>query len=168
MQMTLKEAKGNFFDRKAIVDAVGKANARVAMKQGGLVKTIMKRSMRRKKGPAPAGQPPHAHEGQLRDLTFFAFDPSTQTTVVGPIKLDAGNAAEIQDKGGMVPVVGIYSRSGKFIPAYALSAAGRRGAMAKAKFVKVMREVQPRPFSVPALQSAKSKLAEQWQETVRK
>jgi hypothetical protein len=167
MQMTLKQAKDNFFDRQVVIDAVGKANARVAMRQGGLVKTIMRRSMRRKKGPAPAGSPPHAHKGQIRDFTEFAFDPATKSMVVGPVKLGKGAAPEIQDKGGYVPVKGIFNRKGEFIALGKMNTAGRLAAIKSGKVVTIQAEVKPRPFSIPALMKAKDKLAEAWKDTLK-
>lgn len=168
MNFTIKQAKGNFFDTEKVTKAIGKARAKVGNRQGALIRKIMRQSMRRKKGPAPAGQPPHAHQGGIKDKTYYAWDAKTQSVVVGPVKLGKGTAPEIQDKGGTVVVSGIYRRDGKFIPLFVMSAKGRVGAVASGKVVKVAFKVEPRPFSDPALQKAKKYMAEKWKDAVGK
>ncbi len=165
--MTLKEAKGNFFDSQAVIDAVGVAGARVGMRQGGLVKTIMQRSMRRRKKASPPGQPPSAHAGQLRDLIAFAFDPATKSMVCGPTPFGKGHAPEIQDKGGTVPVKGIRTKKGEFIPLFIMKPKDRAAAIRPGKIVTVQAKVEPRPFSQPALDKAKNKLAGAWKDSLK-
>lgn len=167
MKFTAKTAKRNFFDRGSVVTAIGAARAKVLSRQGALVRKIMQRSMRKKKGPAPAGSPPHSHEGQLRDKTYFAYDATSGSCVVGPVKLGKSNAPEIQDKGGSVKVRGIISRKGEFIPVGRLSAASRQTVIARGKVVTKQARVEARPFSQPALLKAKPLLAKQWKGQVK-
>lgn len=157
-----------FFDKKAVIDAVGKAKAGVMGRQGALVRTIMHRSLnKKKKGHAPPGQPPYKHQGNLAKVEF-AFDPKTNSVVVGPAKLGNGNAPEVQDKGGTVKVSGIVTRRGKFVPLYIMSAQGRQAAIASGKVVTVSVHVAARPFSQPALEKAKPYLAKEWKGKVKK
>lgn len=156
-----------YFDKKVVTDAVGKAEAGVMGRQGSLTRTIMRRSIRKHKGHAPAGKPPYSHQGNLR-LIEFAFDPKTRTVVVGPAKLGETNAPEIQDKGGMVKVRGIVNRNGEFIPLYKMSVQGRLGAIRSGKLVTKMAKVDARPFSQPALDAAKPLLAKAWKGKVKK
>lgn len=167
MNFTVKTAKANFFDRDKIVKAIGKARANVGNRQGALVRKIMRQSMKKKKGPAPAGSPPNVHEGGIKDKTYYAWDKSTQSVVVGPVKLGKGNAPEIQDKGGTVFVSGIYNHRGDFVPLFVMTAKGRIGAVASGKVVKIACKVEARPFSEPALKAAKKYMAEKWKGAVK-
>lgn len=80
-----------FFDRQAVIDAVGRANARVLSKAGAFIRRSAKGSIRYAKSPSKPGNPPHAHESKkggkdspLRELIFFAYDDRTASLVVGP------------------------------------------------------------------------------------
>lgn len=156
-----------YFDKKAVIDAVGKAEAKVMGRKGALVRAIMKRSMRKKKGHAPAGQPPYRHQGNLAKVEF-AFDPKSHSVVIGPAKLGNGKAPEIQDKGGVVEVSGIMTRRGQFVPLFVMDAKGRQAAIASGKVVKVKAKVEARPFSAPALEIATPLLAKEWKGKVKK
>jgi len=80
-----------FFDRRAVVLAVGRANAMVLSKAGAFIRRTAKGSIRYSKNPSRPGQPPHAHRSKkggknspLRELIFFGFDERTASLVVGP------------------------------------------------------------------------------------
>lgn len=156
-----------YFDKKAVIDAVGKAEAGVMGRKGALVRTIMKRSMKKKKGHAPEGQPPYRHRGDLAKIEF-AFDPKRHSIVVGPLKLGNSNAPETLDKGGMVKVRGVFNYRGQFVPLYLMSIRGRLGAIQSGKVVVRLAEVKPRPFSQPALKAALPYLAKPWKGKVKK
>lgn len=82
------------------------ARAKVARRQGGLVRKIMRRMIRtRKKNSAP-GQPPTNREGQLKKFIFYFWDPFARSVVIGPEKLPGA--------GGDTPAVleGTKTRSG--------------------------------------------------------
>lgn len=157
----------SYFDKAPVIAAVGKAKAGVMARQGALVRKIMRNSMRKRKGPAPAGSPPNAHQGNLKKIEF-AFDSKTASVVVGPAKLGDGKAPEIQDKGGKVKVRGIVNRRGQFVPLRIMSRKGRQGAVASGKIVMQERTVAARPFSQPALEKAKPYLAKEWKGKVKK
>jgi hypothetical protein len=83
-----------FLDRKAVADAVGKANAVALGKAGMLLRRTARQSMRRRKKAAPPGQPPSAHSGKdfprgplLKKFLFAEFDLVTKSIVVGPTAL---------------------------------------------------------------------------------
>lgn len=96
-----------FFDRKAVQDAVGRATARNLARAGALVRTIAKRSMRRRADPNNAsapGQPPHSHPksgGWLRKFILFALD-GKDNVVIGPARNAnaKGDAPELMEHGG--------------------------------------------------------------------
>lgn len=99
--LTVRETKKFFFDRKVVIDAVGRASATALARGGALVRTIARRSMRRRKKSSPAGSPPSVHVGTMKDLLFFAYDPATTTTVVGPAKFGGkAEAPNLNEFGG--------------------------------------------------------------------
>ncbi len=156
-----------YFDKQAVIDAVGKAKAGVMGRQGAITRKIMRNSIRKHKGHAPAGQPPYSHQGDLKKIEF-AFDTETASVVVGPAKFKDGNTPEIQDKGGTVKLKGILNRKGQFIPLYAMSVKGRLGAIKSGKVTTKSAKVAPRPFSQPALVKAAPYFAREWKGKVKK
>jgi hypothetical protein len=97
---TLTEAKGNFFDRQAVIDAVGRERAGIMARAGALVRTIARRSMRHRRASSRPPAPPSSHAGQLRDLLFFGYDAATENTLVGPVRIDAGIVPHLLEFGG--------------------------------------------------------------------
>ena len=51
---------------KAVRREMWRITRRYLFKYGAFAKTTMQRSMRKRKGPAKEGQPPHSHVGTLR------------------------------------------------------------------------------------------------------
>lgn len=94
--------KNFFLDRKAIVDKVGRANARALALAGGYVRKVAQRSMRpanKKHGTAPPGTPPRYHAKNLRDLIFFGLVGDTGVRI-GPVKYRKGEAPALLEFGG--------------------------------------------------------------------
>ncbi len=165
---TIKAAKGNFFDRKAVMDRVGPAKVKVLSRQGALVRRIMQRSMRKRKGAAPPGQPPNAHQGDLKDKLYFAYDERSDSVVVGPVKLGKSDVPETLDKGGVITIRGIRNRKGEFVPLRLLPPEVRVKVVASGKYTTQTVKFQARPFSQPALVKAAPYLAKEWQGAVKK
>lgn len=152
MKIDINNVQQFFFDKQAVMDAVGAAKARVMSRQGSLVRTIMRRSMRRRKGTSEPGQPPFAHTGRIRDNVFFSFDPISDSCVIGPVLLNRStDAPHTLDKGGYAAVI---PRDKK----------GRLLAIAAARTVQV--RIAARPFSEPALENALPYLASEWEDQV--
>jgi len=84
---SLIRVKQLFFDRQAIMRYVDRKTLHVFKRFGAFVRLVAQRSMRKRKTPAPPGQPPSARKGQLRKLIFFSFDERRKSVVVGPILL---------------------------------------------------------------------------------
>jgi len=159
MEVTFRPAKDFFFDRQRVVDSLDKAKRSRLAKQGAIVRTFAKRSIRparrqslgslpendqtaykirarlavaegkpKPKLPfasAEPGKPPRNRSGLLRDNILFAYDPDSESVVVGPALLNGGSdAPETLEFGGR----------------------NDRGAF-----------VQPRPFMQPALTDAVGK-----------
>lgn len=99
-----------FFDSEGVMRRLSAGERRLFVRYGGAVRTIARRSMRPggKKGvSAKPGEPPRTHEGSLRRLLFFAYEPESHSVVVGPAKFKskAGGAGgktvpEILEYGG--------------------------------------------------------------------
>jgi hypothetical protein len=127
MQVTFTPAKDFFFDRQRVQDSLSKAKRSRMAKQGAVVRTIARRSIRPAKRmslgdlpenervafqvrsrialadgrPKPKlpfasskpGEPPRNRIGLLRDNIFFAYDPDSESVVVGPARLNSGSDA---------------------------------------------------------------------------
>lgn len=100
-----------FFDRKAVQDAIGKDMAARFLRIGGNIRTIARRSMRpagKKDRSSKPGEAPRVRKGQLKDLLFFAWDPSTKSLVVGPAKFPGAkgkNVPSVLERGGVLGYV---------------------------------------------------------------
>jgi hypothetical protein len=83
-----------FFDRPAVIAAIGRKKATVLARTGGFAKTVMSRGMRRREAISAPGDYPSAHGGRgashLRDMIYFGYDRGAQV-LVGPefLKTDA-------------------------------------------------------------------------------
>ena len=80
-----------FFDRRAVIDRIGRAKAAVLSKAGAFIRRSAKGKIRYAKSVSKPGNPPHAHESKkggkdspLRELIFFAYDDRTNSVVIGP------------------------------------------------------------------------------------
>lgn len=86
MEMTLKEMRANFFDQAAVVGRVSAAVAQQLSKFGAFVMTRARQSIRTRKKVSEPGTPPTNRTGKLKYGIFFAFDPATESVVMGPTK----------------------------------------------------------------------------------
>ncbi len=73
LNVTLKQAKVRFAE-KPILSAKEKGTRKALKSIGALVRTVAKRSMKKKKTPSPPGQPPRVIEGKLKRFLFFIVD----------------------------------------------------------------------------------------------
>lgn len=94
------QIKTAFFDTPAVKDAIDAGTRKVLSKFGAFVRTRAKSSIRTRKKSNPPGQPPSSHEGSLKRLIFFAFDPATKSLVVGPVPFRKGEAPRLLEHGG--------------------------------------------------------------------
>ncbi len=81
------DAKKMFFDRRAVIDAVGRANVKVLSHAGAFIQRRAKSSIRKRKRASRPGEPPSSHVGTLRNLIYFGFDTGNS---VGRRGSDAG------------------------------------------------------------------------------
>lgn len=144
----LEDAKGMFFDRKAVMNAVDKGTRKVLSKFGAFVRTRAKSSIRKSKKAAPPGKPPRSHTGLLKRFIFFVFEPATRNVVIGPAKLnqkDSG-APEVLEKGGMSKVV--------------------RGSRRRRRVVRTA-AIAARPYMGPAFEAEKKQLPALWANSIK-
>lgn len=138
--------KGLFFDRQKITRAVDKAKRAVLSKAGAFIRTVARTSIRKRKGSAPPGSPPHSHVGLLRKFILFGYDRTSDSVVVGPAKLNKPNEApRVLEHGGTTTAT--------------------RFARGKRRSRRV--RIAARPFMGPALEKERSKLPKLWAGSVR-
>jgi len=138
------EIKRMFFDRQAVVSKVDAATRRVLSRFGAFVRRSAKSSIRKRKKPAPPGQPPSSHTGLLKKFIFFGYDAARQSVVIGPTRLNQkgrGEAPPLLEYGGKATLV-------------------RRG---KKKHVTY----QARPYMGPAFEKEKPQLPAMWRGSIK-
>ena len=141
----INQAKGLFFDRPAVVNAISRDDQKRMSKFGAGVRKRSQKSIQIRSGASQPGDPPHGHKtatksrkskstgktrvqsvSLLREFIYFVFDRSSRSVVIGPAKLNGriGNAPEALEHGGPSQIW----RSGKSVSA----------------------NIKPRPFMQPA------------------
>lgn len=140
-------AKTEFYGRQVLARSE-RRNRRILFRVGGYARTVMRNSMKRRKGPAPPGQPPHAHAGQLKNLIRFAVDNAEGSVAAGPIPFSGSDKTKHR---GTLPAL-INEGGAATIPD------NRR----RAKRRRVRVTYKPRPFTDPALELAAARLAQEF------
>ncbi len=135
-----------FFDRQTVVRAVDKAKRLALSKAGAFIRTTVRHSIRTRKGSAPPGTPPHSHTGLLKRFIFFGYDPTTESVVVGPARINRTTGApHTLEFGGTTTVE------------------RRRKGKVRARKVRIA----PRAFMGPALEKERPNLPKTWANSVR-
>jgi hypothetical protein len=78
--------------KRANIESLGHA--------GGAIRLAAVRSIRKRQGPAPAGQPPHTHTRRLPRAIKYAVEKSRQAVVIGPDVESLGTAGKAHEHGG--------------------------------------------------------------------
>jgi hypothetical protein len=138
--------KDLFFDRAAVASAVDAAKRKVLSKAGAFIRTSARTSVRKRKGSAPAGGPPHSHEGSLRRLILFGYDKASDSVVVGPVGFKNSTAPGALEYGGAATVT------------------RRRAGRRETRTV----QIASRPYMGPALEKERPKLPLLWRNSVRR
>ncbi|MBT4867182.1 MAG: hypothetical protein HON53_18920 [Planctomycetaceae bacterium] len=140
--MNLNQAKGLFFDRKAVTSAVDRAERRVLSRFGAFVRRGARSSIRSRKSVSQPGTPPSSHTGLLKRNIFFVYEPNRSNVIIGPIQLNSGtDAPALLEHGGTV--------------------SGQR------RKKRVRMTYRPRPFMGPAFERETPKLPQMWRDSVR-
>lgn len=136
-ELSLKQLKPLFIDRRPIVSQADRFWRRAAMRVGGYMRRAARSQIRRRKRISKPGQGPTSWTGLLKQNIFFAYDPRRRTVVVGPVKLNRGsNAPKLLEYGGPATLE--------------REVEGRK--------VKVSAYYRPRPFMKPAMEKTEQKL----------
>lgn len=132
----ISEAKAAFLDTPKVMRAVDRGRRRALARSGGYIRQVARRSIRPRRGPSPAGQPPHSHTGLLRDHVYFGYDESARSVVVGPAALNRGTRApETLEFGGRTEKPKWWRGTAKYI------------------------RIKARPYMAPALAASKDVIA---------
>lgn len=144
------KVKALFFDTPKVKRAVNRAKRRALSRAGAFIRRRAQTSMRRRRGSAPPGKPPHAHEGSLRRLLFFAYDPSADSVVVGPLGFRRSTIPASLEFGGKETVT-------------------RRRTLKSGKRVIESKRVRigARPYMGPALKKELPNIPKAWANSVR-
>lgn len=134
-----------FLDRAKVQRAVDKGRLRALSKGGAFVRQAARTSIRKRKGSAPPGKPPHSHEGSLRRLILFGYDRSTDSVVVGPVGFNKSTAPNVLEFGGRTVIT-------------------RR---VRGRLVRQRVKIAARPFMLPALEREAPKLPGAFKNSVR-
>ncbi len=108
--LTIEEAKGQFFNPQAVLDAVNRSTLRAFAKFGAFVRQRAKssNSLRYRKGVSLPGQPPASHTGLIRDFLFFVVERFPANVIIGPAKINGArspNELEVLEHGGATTIM---------------------------------------------------------------
>ena len=136
--MKVKAAKGLFFDRARVINAVDRTTRRNLSRFGAFVRQRAQSSIRTRKRISEPGQPPTNRTGLLKRNIFFVYEPGRRSVVIGPALLNSSSGApELLEHGGSVI---------------------RKG---------VRMTYRPRPYMGPAFEEEQNQLEKLWRNSVR-
>lgn len=177
--------KRSFFDRPLVDKSIDRARFKALGKAGAFVRRTARKSIRRTKTKISApGEPPRAHgpEPNIRTI-LFAYDPKTQSVVVGPVKLN-GNQGDVpallEFGGSAVRQFFLIDESGEdsaFNVAAGRFVSAKSGRFISGKKIRYVhsrkapkRTVQykPRPFMGPALEKEAPGFQSLWGDSLPK
>lgn len=87
-------------ETQKVVNKAKQANITSLSHAGGAIRLTAARSIKRRKGPAPPGQPPHTHTRRLPKAIQYAVEPRRQVVVIGPNVERFGTAGAAHEFGG--------------------------------------------------------------------
>ena len=88
------------FDTRKLLQQTRKANISNLGHAGAAIRLVAKRSIRKRKGAAPAGSPPHTHTKRLPRAILYAVEKQRSRVVLGPAKHLVGTAGKAHEHGG--------------------------------------------------------------------
>ena len=138
--------KRMFFDSKTVRSKTDRATRRVFSRFGSYVRQTARRSIRKRKKRAPAGQPPSSHLGLLKRFIFFGYDVVRRSVVIGPLRLTKkgrGKAPSVLETGGRITI------------------------FSKKKNRQVQGTVRARPYMGPAFKKEQSSLPSLWRDSIK-
>jgi len=104
--MIRAKVKELFFDRKAVQDAVSRAERKVLSRFGAFVRQRARGLIRTRRRTSNPGDPPSSHVGLYKRNIFFAYDRSERSVFIGPVLLREGSTVpSALEHGGMSFVI---------------------------------------------------------------
>lgn len=173
--MFTAKLKQSFFDAQKVINAIGKARAKVLSKAGAFVRTAARSSIRKSKKVSEPGQPPRGHDKQdLKRRIFFAFDRSRDSVVIGPEKLNvvhfqgdgkpvSGTVPETLEYGGQIGVMEVQRSDGSWKRADLRS---RRRLVGRSTRIRRV-TIAARPYMGPAMAKEAPKFPTLFKDTVK-
>jgi len=163
-----------FFDRPKVRRAVDRARRQSLSKAGAYIRTRARTSIRRRKGVSAPGSPPHSHEGTLRRLIFFGYDPAAGSVVVGPAATNQvffnrhrqpvrGTVPEVLEYGGEITILEVEKWPGFWTRADLRSRRRLAGKRTRCRRVRVA----ARPYMWPAFEAERNNIPRHWRNSVR-
>jgi len=179
--LTISQARAGFFDRPAVIRAVGKAKAAVLSKFGAYVRRSARTLIRpagKKGAVSRPGEPPRAHVGHLRNRISFAWDLRSQSEVIGPEKFNQnfvegygkpvkGVVPQILEQGGQISIIELRYPGGPWYRASLRRARSGRVAQYRQDKRRRVATIAPRPYMGPALQANVHLLPPMWANSLR-
>lgn len=102
----IAKVKQLFFDTAKVRRLIDERTRSVLSRFGAFVRRAARSSIRPRKRASEPGKPPSSHTGFLRENIQFAYDPRTNSVIIGPT---AGNQVffdrDIQPVHGIVPQI---------------------------------------------------------------
>jgi hypothetical protein len=144
INLSVKAAKGGFFDRSKVIAAMDRATHKALSRFGAFVRQRAKTSIRKRKGISPPGGPPYSHQGNIRRFLFSSYDGDRKSVVIGPSRLDS-------------------TVDPRALPA--LEYGGTSTGISKGKRRSI--SVRARPFMGPAFAAERPGLAAMWRDSVK-
>jgi len=165
MQMNVKAARGNFFDRPGVLSATDRTTRKNLSKFGAFLRAAIRTRLKYGEDISQPGGSPVIHKtmsrpgkvsaktgktgkpqsvSPLRELVFFAYDESRKSVVVGPARLQGkpGNAPAALEYGG---------------PSVIKDGDGTRTVT-----------IRPRPYLAPSFEQVKKELPGIWAGSIKR
>ena len=166
--MRMKEL---FFDRPAVQKAMDKATRKALGRAGAFIRTRAKSSIRKapylrrktrgkarsdlRRASSKPGNPPYSQVGTLKRFLFFAYDPASESVVVGPERITRSTDAPHTLEFGGRALVKL-----KPLPKWWRTPKKPRP-LSKRVFIK------KRPYMLPALKKEAPNLPKLWANSIR-
>ena len=173
--VTLKASvKRWFFDKPGVMNRVDRGKMRVLSRFGAFVRKSAIWSIRTRKKSSDPGQPPSSHTGTLKRFIYFAYEPSRDSVVIGPMKTNqvffdgdgqpvTGTVPEVLEYGGRIRVAEMQLSDGLW---RRIDLRSRRRATGRPKRLRTV-QIKARPYMGPAFRKEQPKLPAMWRNSVK-
>lgn len=155
-----------FLDREKVIKRLERKRVAAMAKMGGFIRTTAQRSIRPGRYSSQPGQPPRSHTGELRRNIYFAYDPTSDSVVVGPTAFRNSGVPEALEFGGTVQVKNRLIIQRKNL-GKTRSGRDRQERQVAGRYTGPL-TIKARPFMGPALFKSRTRLPEIWAQAISK